>query len=112
MAANQTIEEARIIVANRDLCAAATEYFTDAGVLAFGDFRDEDQEIMVRDAFADNVDYVIFASVWHLLELPTFKLKRRSNNELLVKVYLRRDGDVKTMTIGAAIQMILERRHM
>ena len=104
------LEEARIIVANPDLCATVTEYFTDAGIAAYGDYRDETDSVLIRDAFDDGVEYVVFANVWHIFE--SLNLRRKSNHDLIVKVYTRRKDQVQTMKVGAAIQMILERRNI
>ena len=60
-------EEARIIVANSDLCATVTEYFTDAGIAAYGDYRDDSDPVLIGDALDDGVEYLVFASVWHIL---------------------------------------------
>ena len=104
------LEEARIIVANPDLCATVTEYFMDAGIAASGDYRDDSDSVLIRDAFEDGVEYVIFANVWHILAPPNFL--RKSNRDLIVKVYSRGKDQVQTMKFGAAIQMILERRNI
>ncbi len=87
-----------------------TEYFTDAGIAAFGDYRDDSDPVLIGDAFDDGVEYVIFASRWHIVQLPNFR--RKSNYDLIVKVYTRQTGQIQTMKVGAAIQMILERRHI
>ncbi len=110
MSQDEIFEEVRILVANQHLCAEVTQLFTNAGVLAFGDYRNEQDEVLLRDAFADGVDYVVFANVFHLF--ATANSRSKKNSDLLVKVYLRREALVKTMKVGAAIKMIVERRNI
>ncbi len=105
----EIVEEVRVIIANPELCAEVTSYFTDAGLSAYGDFRDDDEEVLIGDADADRIDYVVFASVWHIFERPN--LNRKTDGDLTVKVYVRHEQEVKTMQVGAAINMILERRN-
>jgi len=110
-AAINPIEEARIICGNHDLCAIITELFTDAGIAAFGDYREDDDDVLIRDAFADGVNIVIFFKrIWLIPD--RVNVHRKSDRDLCVNVYIRGESKVIAMKIGAAVQMILERRHI
>ena len=106
----EPIEEVRILMPNAWICAAVSEAFVAEGVAAHGDYRDEADDVRIRDAFEDGVEYIVFMSIFDFLSTPD---KRRKNvRDVMIKVYLRREDEVKIMPIGAAITMVQQRRLM
>jgi hypothetical protein len=65
------------------------------------------QKNVARDAILDGVEYLVFANQWHMIEVPN--LFRKRDADLLFRIRIRHDEGTKTMSIGAAIKMILER---
>ncbi|MBM4094701.1 MAG: hypothetical protein FJ276_35630 [Planctomycetes bacterium] len=109
-AESEPIEEIRLLVANPHTCAEIAEAFVAEGIAAYGDFRDEPAEVLIRDAYEDRVDYVLYMNLRDLFD--NFGTRRKGVRDLIAKVYLRREGEVKIMSVGAAIKMIQQRRLM
>ena len=109
-AETDTIEEVRLLIADPEICADIAEIFAAEGIAAYGEYRDEPEEVLIRDAYEDRVDYIVYMDAGDLFR--GISLRKKDLRDLLARVYLRREGVAKTMSIGATVKMVQQRRFM
>ena len=101
------------MISNRYTAELVENAFREAGLNVLADYRQEEEEIKIREAFEDGISFIVVMTLfdWVPAYFSVDRVRGRRNwlEKMKVKVFTAGDQTVKVMTVRSAIVMIKER---
>ena len=106
----QAVEDVRVVIADSETMTDVVHALNEQGIHAFGDYRNDTEQVLLRDALSDGIEYVVFVPLFDRLGVKN--LFAASILDYVVRVYIRQEHELRTVPVGALIQLVQQRRNL